>query len=743
MIRRGFAPGVPLVEPALAVVASAAGALVYHRFFATPDYLLVLVLACLAGGVAAALGHRRPWTTLPLAVVGLGVVMVHGVFGGDFSAVPDGVRGSWNRLLTVIAPAETWGDLLATPALVAWATAFSSVVLVLRTRNPLTPLLPPLAGFLFALFVVGNQAGGHPVATVVFLVVALVLIAIRTHRGTGGGTVRIERLSARPVVTLVVVTSVVAASTLFGVAAGQVLPLASGDHRFDPRDLLAPPVTTTDMLTPLAQLKKQLNESPPRSLFIVRTDPDSAKQIDRVRTAALDTFDGTTWTAHDTWRVAGSHLTVDPELVHRRPVTARIELRELSGPYLPVVGWPSRLDVPGEARGRFGFDPDSGVVVSARPTSQGFSYDVTGETYPRDKDLSLATPAVNHSPPLPDGVPDALRALASTTLQQLDDNSPHNRLTALESALRFKSYRLDRPPGHSYAGIARALAEGEAGGGTAEQFAAAFTVIARMWGFPARVAVGYRLQAYENGAFQVTTADAHAWSEVHFAGYGWVHYDPTSADTATTPNPPSEAPRVVPPQPAPQTSAPVPAPSAQAQPSDAAGHQAFRWNNVVNGTFLLVPSVILLVLLAGGLVVIGKARRRRRRRRDPDHAARVLGAWHELLDRLTERGVSPPVSLTFREVAQHVRGSLGDAANPIAAVAELATTAIYAPEHLGEPEAGHAWELVERLNAELYPRRRSATRLRAALDPRPLWTSWSVARRRRQAGEGLEMGRYR
>jgi hypothetical protein len=393
MTWRRFAPAGRLAEVVLAMVASAAGALVYQGFFVTDEHLLVLAIACLVGGVTATLGHRRAWVTPVPAVAGLGLVLVYGVFGGDSSAVLDGVRGSWHRLLTVTVPADTWGELLAAPTLVAWAAAFSSVLLVLWTRSALVPLLPPLAGFLFALFVVGNQAGGHLAATVVFLVAALVLTAIRTHRGTGDGAVRLERRSSRTATAFVAAGSMVAASAMFGLVGGQVLPLASGEHRFDPRDVLAPPVVSTDTLTPLAQLKKQLNETPPRALFTVRTTPDAATQIDRVRTAALDMFDGTTWTANDTFRVAGSHLTADPELVHRKAVTARIELHELSGPYLPVIGWPSRLGAPGETTGRFGFDLDSGVVVSNGPTSQGFSYDVTGEIHLRDKDLPRASTA--------------------------------------------------------------------------------------------------------------------------------------------------------------------------------------------------------------------------------------------------------------------------------------------------------------------------------------------------------------
>lgn len=736
MSRRRFVPGGPLAEAVLTLVTVAAGALVYHQFFVV-GYSPVLGLACLVGGVTAALGHRRVWTTLVLGFAGLALVMVYGVFGGAASAVLGGVRGSWNRLLTVTAPADTWGELLAAPALVVWAAAFSSVLLVLRTRSALAPLLPPLAGFVFALFVVGNQAGSHLVPTIAFLISGLVLIALRTHRGTTSDTVRVERQSAKPVTALIVVGSVVAASALFGVAGGWFSPLASGDHRFDPRDVLAPPIVHTDTLTPLSQLKKQLNESPPRTLFTVRTESEMTR-INRVRTAALDTYDGNTWTSSDTFRVAGSRLTVDPELQHGKQVSAHIELKELAGPYLPVIGWPSRLTSSGENRGRFGFNPKSGVVVGTGSAAPGLSYDVTGEVRLRDEALTSAATSESDLPLLPPGIPADLEAAP-----QWSSGSPYDRLVDLEKRLLSKPYQLDRPPGHSYAALNRFMRDDEVGSGYAEQRAAAFAVLARMWGYPARVAVGYRLHDDENGLFQVTTSDAHAWPEVHFKGYGWVVFEPTIPDDVSRPNPPVEAPRVVPPQPTPQTTALAAAPPASSQPAAATDEQGFRWNNVLSGTVVLVPALVLLVVLAAAFVVVAKAHRRIRRRTHPDHAARVLGAWHEQLDRLTERGISPPVSLTFHEVAEHVRGVLGDVAGPLEATAELATTAIYAPEHLDQAASDRAWALVAQLNSELYPARVSAAQLLAALDPRPLWTTWSGARRRRQAQESMEVGRYR
>lgn len=737
MNQRRFAPGIPLTEVALAMAACTAATLVYQGFFTSYSYLPVLALACLAGGVGAALGHPRTWASVVSGVTGLALVMIYGVFGGAAPAVFGGMRGSWNRLLTVTTPADTWGELLAAPTLVTWAAAFSSIMLVLRTHSVLAPLLPPLMSFVFALLVVGNQTGAHPAATVVFLVLALVLTALRTRHSAVDATVRVQTRPGAPVTALTAVAATLAASALLGVGGAQVVSLTSEGARFDPRDLLAPPIQNTGTITPLAQLKRQLAASPPRTLFTVRADPESSELLERVRTAALDEFDGTTWTSSGTYRVAGNRLTADPEMDHSRQVAARIELKELPGPYLPVVGWPTRLAAAGQPSGWFGFDAGSGVAVGTGPLPQWLGYDVTGQVVTPGTELWDIPTTPNHSPPLPAGAPAVLRELADRYT-----GTAYQRLTSLSAYLQGMSYRLNGPPGHSYASLARLFADGASGGGYAEQNAAAFTVLARMWGFPARVAVGYRLRNHSDGVFQVTTADAHAWSEVHFAGYGWVAFDPTLPTSTSTANPPPEAPRVVPPSAAPPTSANIAQP-AESTAGELAGDQAFGWTAVLNGTWVLAPVIALLIVVAAAGVVVAKARRRKRRRRAPDHAGQVLGAWQEQMDRLAERGVAPPVSLTFHEVAEHVRDSLGAAANPVEAAAELATRAIYAPDHVGQWEADQAWELLEGLTTGLYPGRVSAARWRAAADPRSLWTAWSTARRRRQAKDDLETGRYR
>ncbi|MBP2329593.1 transglutaminase-like putative cysteine protease [Kibdelosporangium banguiense] len=748
-----------LAEVALVVVATAVGALVYRGFFATIEYLPVVGLACIGGAVtaAAAAGRRwNAWSTMLLAAGGFALFATYAVFGDTIedglptsrtgSDLLHGVLGGWARMLTVEPPADAWAELLVTPALVVWSAVFTAVTLTLRTRSLLAPVAPPLVAFVLALLAAGSQPGKHTAATVAFLTATLALILFRARRTATGGRTRHSPQPPRRTRSLLTAGLTITASALSGIVGGHALPLASGQHRFDPRQLRPPPITLAATLTPLAKVKSQLIENPPRALFTLRIDRENASQISRVRTAALDAFDGTTWTTTDAYRAAGSHLAIDPALTNARPVTAHIEVNDLPGPFLPVLGWPSRFTAAQHNTGDIGFNGRSGVLVSTAPTLHGLRYTLVGKISSHDRGLPPAVPSTSpelaHYRALPTNTPASLQVEARRLTGA--QPTPYGQLSTLEQHLRSRPYSLGAPPGHSYAAITRLLTDNTDNPGYAEQHAAAFTVLARALGYPARVAVGYRLHDYRDGAYMVTTADAHAWPEVHFAGYGWVAFEPTdtSNTTANPPPPPPEIPLVAPP---PRLNPPPIAPPATEPPPPAVGgnQPGFDWAGVLRGMVLLVVGLVALVTLATAVITIEKARRRRRRRHTHDHAARVLGAWHELIDRLAERGITCPVSLTAREVAQHADTALGPAASSVAAAAPLATAAVFAPDHLDQRAAERAWHLAAQLHTDLYPRQVSLRRLRAAVDPRPLWTNRCAARERRRAWKRLEMGRYR
>jgi transglutaminase-like putative cysteine protease len=67
--------------------------------------------------------------------------------------------------------------------------------------------------------------------------------------------------------------------------------------------------------------------------------------------------------------------------------------------------------------------------------------------------------------------------------------------------------------------------------GFCEHYAAAFVVLMRAAGIPARVIGGYQGGEFNplDGYLVVRQSDAHAWAEVWLAGRGWVRVDPTAA----------------------------------------------------------------------------------------------------------------------------------------------------------------------------------------------------------------------
>lgn len=63
-------------------------------------------------------------------------------------------------------------------------------------------------------------------------------------------------------------------------------------------------------------------------------------------------------------------------------------------------------------------------------------------------------------------------------------------------------------------------------------YATAMVMMLRSQGIPARMAAGFAQGEYlpELGQYVIREKDAHTWVEVYFPGYGWVEFEPTSAE---------------------------------------------------------------------------------------------------------------------------------------------------------------------------------------------------------------------
>jgi transglutaminase-like putative cysteine protease len=65
--------------------------------------------------------------------------------------------------------------------------------------------------------------------------------------------------------------------------------------------------------------------------------------------------------------------------------------------------------------------------------------------------------------------------------------------------------------------------------GFCQQYAAAMAWMVRQAGIPARVAFGFTRGARDGDSYVLTNRNLHAWTEVYFAGFGWIPFDATPA----------------------------------------------------------------------------------------------------------------------------------------------------------------------------------------------------------------------
>lgn len=721
----------------LAAVAVASGA--FAGFFDGLSWLPVVLGAALLGAAVTAVGlltRRSGGLTALLTSLAL-VLLVHAVsyggqswFGvptaGSSRALGEGLFRAVPRSLGIGLPADVHGDLLVLPVLLAGAAGAAVVALVLRTARTTPLALPAVSLFVLATALTASSGGPGPVLTGGLLAVLLGLLLVRSNRMSAAGDEGISiadagavgvdlvarrrrSLRGRLVLGLPAVVAVAAAA----ITAGALLPVPGDRERVDPRSYYDPGFTLRSTLSPLVQVRPQVTADPVQDLFTVEVRNDTEPPLDRVRVAGLDTFDGALWTRSGDFRITGSRLPGMPgppdEAVE---VEIAVTVERLPQPFLPVIGEPVRF------RGTdFAFDRDTGTAVTTRRSTRGLSYSTSGLVRPRDAALLMAVPSAEPADDplteLPRPVPEWLEDFAVGLTAS--GESPMADLLALERHLRERPYNPEAAPGHSYGALYRALVdERQPQIGSAEQYASAFAVLARLRDFPARVAVGYLLRP-ENltgDGYRVTTADAHAWVEVHLAGFGWVPFEPTSVDgdVATVPTRSEDV-------------------TLESAAERDAGPGAPGLGGAVDAGFQEVARdtarVLGLVLagVAAGLVAILLAkgvRRGLRARRGPP-ARRVIGAWREVADRLREAGVHVPRSRTGREVAH---GLAGTAAAPVArhveALASVVAGAVFGFDEPSDADAARAWELESSVRRELAHLLPLTVRLRGRLDPRPL-----------------------
>jgi hypothetical protein len=234
--------------------------------------------------------------------------------------------------------------------------------------------------------------------------------------------------------------------------------------------------------------------------------------------------------------------------------------------------------------------------------------------------------------------------------------------------------------------------------GDQEQYASAFALMARSFGYPARVVMGFAPEVTgDEDEVVVTGDDVTAWVEVAFDEVGWVAFNPTPEETdipqAQVPKPQSE--------PQPQVRQP---PRSDNEDDDLLTPvELEETDEDDNGDPFLLPgwvwAILLSLLIPAAIFFIPllivaalKARRARKRRTEGAGHDRVAGAWEELVDQYAELGYSVGGKGTRLLVADGLERQLETTTPPgLTTIAARADEAVFSGAEIDEERSERVW----------------------------------------------------
>lgn len=714
-----------VIEPLALVVAGALPGLVLGDVISGRATIVAAGAVSLAAGAAAVaaarLGTSRRGALAMLLVGVAGVLAVAAATAAIWpdesgrsvpAAALDGLVHGWATVVTAPVPATAGPRLLVPLVVTVWLATSAAVLLALRTSSRLLPLLPGAVALTLACVAAGRAQKLPLVTGALFVAAAGVVLAARAPQAAAatGPRSRNRSTAVTAALSLLAVTGLAA-------AAGPVLAIGRDDDPFEPREHIDPPQLPADAENPLDLVAGNLRR-PDTELFTI-----TATEHVPIRLVTLDAFDGAAWSVSGTWETAGRNMRVPSRPgASVRQVSADVSIAAdgLGGAFLPTLGDTTSV------RGVNAIvEPSSGsLAVTGDRVVAGSTYSIVtdyaslvGVGPEQLAALDVATDEeARAASRLPDEPPQLLVDVANVAVD--GQTSPLLQARNLAVYLHDGGYTLDLDGrgGHSYYHLLRTLTETQTG--TSEQFAAAFAVLGRIVGLPTRIVVGF--EADDTGSDESVTVhsgDVVVWPEVKFEGAGWVAFDPTPSDAAT------DAPDDVatigganvqfsPPEP--ETAQP---PREQrTQPDTGNGGGLSIVGRVLAIALAVVAGAAVVALIAGVVVVALKRRLTRRRRRAGDARGQVLGAWHDVLDRLVESGAVAPGA---RTVEEHIAATQSEAAS-LSPLYRPVLGALYGGSALAADDSDRAWSCRDQFVRALRRRESWVRRWRQAMSPTTL-----------------------
>ncbi len=679
------------VDIAVLTILSSIGLLGFATSFGDLSYLVAGFGGLLVGTGSALVAAYFKFDALLTTLV---VVVAYFLFGSLFAMPAQAILGflpsletlsglgvgavfGWADIVTLTTPVAAPDYIGVLPYIATWLVGIVSATLAARwfvsrgrtAPRSLVALLGPIAIYVTSVLTGTEVPYFAALRGIGFAMIALVWMSWRVASSQGLNATASRAILRRRILG-------VAGVALAAIVIGGTLGFAAAppqSSRFVLRDNIQPPFDPLQYPSPLSGFRKYTKDSfknPDAVLFTITGLPAGQ----RVRIATMDAYDGRLWnvTGPETYADSSGafaligHRTQPASLLTKGGrTTIDVKVGDYTGVWLPTVGYARDIAFDpsvGLSSTSLRYNSDTGIAVVIGGLKKGMHYEVQADTQKVPTDDELKTvPVANVELPAVSKVPDVVASKATQLAG--DAATPIQQLRAIEQALSTEGYlshgtASNQPPssaGHG-ADRMRSLLTANQWIGDDEQFASAFTLMARSLGYPARVVMGFAPKENSgSGAIEVKGSDVKAWVEVAFDGVGWIPFDPTPPEFKDIPPDTTTKPKT---EPQPQVRQP---PRTDAKQDDllspvdlkkaddkAAGFVIPGWVwNVVAG--IGIPAAIYFVplLLIGYL----KRRRRARRKRAETSDRRAAGAWDELVDTYAELGYAAPRKATRLQLA--------------------------------------------------------------------------------------------
>lgn len=608
----------------------------------------------------------------------------------SLTATWEGVTLGWAELLSTPAPMTPGGLVFVPPLAVIWAMAALGAGAIFR-RTPTALEIPPLvAGWLMLLFL-GPGAAPDRITTIALVVICAVLLLFRSFGdasaiendevplatgGPGGSATRVFSTvfaQAIPFIGMALALAIIV---------GLNASFLDDTERSDPRSQWVPDFEFTEQVSPLSLVRPQLQLDEPEPIMTIEVNPplETSNDVLRIRTAALNQFDGALWRHGNEFAVVGSRIEPPESTGFETTMTISLAPSTAVGTYLPLAGSPASIDGVQAA-----VESDTLTAVQTRESDETLTYQTSTVLQPELIDLVGQDTALGQSPAflpeLPQDLAQLLDGFASTN--GLEDASTSGGSTVqtlvdLQASLEDESFGFDTSvvSGHGFVSISRYLGTSEilnARLGSAEQSASTAAVLGRQLGFPTRVAVGYRVEAEEGATtYDVDTSQAHAWAEVHLDGIGWVAIDPVVDEQREAE--------------VPDRASTIQVTAASGTPPPEFGEPLADEQGERSGLPLVLIGVAIAIFILSLLLIplIKLLKRRRRRSAATTAATRVLSAWDDVIEAVVDLGLKVGPEFTARDTSHAAQETaLITESAGLDTLAAYASAAKWAPEALG------------------------------------------------------------